>query len=165
LPLVSGADPNLAYLVTYSFETRDSQYLLVIDRAKHRVLKTHALKDMPLGVAFNAPAAWCPEPPDLGDVLVQMGVLSDENLRFARTQLHGAGDEAPLTLGNVPINPAILAQLPERLIRDRGVIPLNQLDNQLVVAMANPHDPRASRRRPSRSRSTSGAPCRATTSS
>jgi DNA-binding beta-propeller fold protein YncE len=143
LPLVSGEDPTLAYLVTYSFETRDAQYLLVIDRAKHRVVKTHALKDMPLAVAFNAPAAWCPEPPDLGDILVEMGVLAEDNLRFARTQLRGSGDEAPLTLGNVPINPAILAQLPERLIRDRGVIPLNQLDGQLVVAMANPRDPRS----------------------
>lgn len=143
LPLVAGPDPNIAYLVAYSFETRDSQYLLAIDRAKHRVLKTHALKDMPLAIAFNAPATWCPEPPDLGDVLVEMGALSEENLRFARTQLRGSGDETPLTLGNVPINPAILAQLPERLIRDRGVIPLNQLDGQLVVAMANPRDPRS----------------------
>lgn len=142
LPLLPGPDGNSAFLVSYSFETRDPHYLLMIDRGKHRVTKSFALREMPLVPAFPAPPTWCPEPPDLGTMLMEMGLLSEDNLKFARNHL-GGGDEAPLTLGNVPINPGILAQLPERLIRDRGVIPLNQLDGQLIVAMGNPNDPRA----------------------
>jgi DNA-binding beta-propeller fold protein YncE len=142
LPLLPSPDGQSAYLVTYSFETRDPHYLLQIDRAKHRVTKSFALREMPLVTAFPAPATWCPEPPDLGTVLMEMGLVSEDNLKFARNHL-GGGEDAPLTLGNVPVNPSILAQLPERLIRDRGVIPLNQLDGQLVVAMGNPRDPRA----------------------
>ncbi|MEB3329035.1 MAG: hypothetical protein VKQ33_07370, partial [Candidatus Sericytochromatia bacterium] len=41
------------------------------------------------------------------------------------------------------IAPEVLARLPERLIRDRGVVPLNEIDGHLVVAMGNPTDPRA----------------------
>jgi DNA-binding beta-propeller fold protein YncE len=146
LPLVNapdGAGAGTSYLLPYSYETREPHYLLAVDRAKHRVIKSMALKEMPLTAGFNAPAAWCPEPLDLGTVLRDMGLVSDENLRHARGQLAGPAPDLPLSLGTVPINPAILAQLPERLIRDRGVIPLNQLDGQLVVAMANPRDPRA----------------------
>ncbi len=142
LPGAAGADDNSAFLVAYSFETRDPHYLLMIDRGRHRVTKSFALREMPLVAAYPAPAAWCPEPPDLGTMLMEMGLLSEDNLKFARNHL-GGGEDAPLTLGNVPINPGILAQLPERLIRDRGVIPLNQLDGQLIVAMGNPNDPRA----------------------
>ncbi|MFP5502629.1 MAG: hypothetical protein ACLGIN_09070, partial [Candidatus Sericytochromatia bacterium] len=143
LPFLAATEGPMAFLVSYSFETRDNQYLLAIDRSKHRVVKSHALKEMPLAICFQAPAAWCPEPPDLGDVLLEMGLVNEEHLRLARAQLAAPGEDAPLTIGNVPINPSILSQLPERLIRDRGVIPLNQLDGQLVVAMANPRDPRA----------------------
>lgn len=140
VPAQDGSD--MAWLVAYSFETRDPHYLLLVDRAKHRVVRSHALREMPLAPAFPAPPNWCPEPPDLGQTLMEMGLLSEDNLKFARSHL-GGGDDNPLTLGSVPINPGILAQLPERLIRDRGVIPLNQLDGQLVVAMGNPQDPRA----------------------
>ncbi|HEY9722765.1 MAG TPA: hypothetical protein V6D47_12190, partial [Oscillatoriaceae cyanobacterium] len=143
LPLIGSPDEPLAYLAVYSYETRDAHYLLAVDRAKHRVLKSYPLKEMPLAIATLAPETWCPEPPDLGEALVEMGLVTAENVQFARSQLQGASEEAPLTLGAVPINPAILAQLPERLIRDRGVLPLNQLDGQLIVAMSNPRDPRA----------------------
>ncbi|MDB5099902.1 MAG: hypothetical protein JWM80_4323 [Cyanobacteria bacterium RYN_339] len=144
LPLVNSPDGGpMAYLLPYSYETREPHYMLAVDRSKHRVLKSLALKEMPLTAGFNAPANWCPEPLDLGTVLREMGLVSEEHLRHARGQLQGNAEDLPLSLGTVPINPAILAQLPERLIRDRGVIPLNQLDAHLVVAMSNPRDPRA----------------------
>ena len=131
LPFLAADEGPMAFLVSYSFETRDNQYLLAIDRSKHRVVKSHALKEMPLALCFQAPDRWCPEPPDLGDVLLEMGLVNEEHLRLARARLAAPGEDAPLTIGNVPINPSILSQLPERLIRDRGVIPLNQLDGQI----------------------------------
>lgn len=141
LPLMPGYEPDSALLVCCSFETRDAHYMLQIDRSKQRVVKSHALKDMPLALAMPAPTNWCPPAPDIGQVLLQMGLIREEHLRLAREHVSGGG-EAALSLQTVPINPSVLARLPERLIRDRGVIPLNEVDDNLIVAMGNPSDPR-----------------------
>lgn len=141
LPLMPGYEPDSALLVCYSFETRDAHYMLQIDRTKQRVVKSHALKDMPLTLAMPAPANWCPSPPDIGQTLLQMGLIREEHLRLAREHVSGGGEVA-LSLQTVPINPGVLGRLPERLIRDRGVIPLNEVDDNLIVAMGNPSDPR-----------------------
>ncbi|MEB3284389.1 MAG: PQQ-binding-like beta-propeller repeat protein [Candidatus Sericytochromatia bacterium] len=141
LPLMPGYDADSAFLVCYSFETRDAHYLLQIDRAKQRVTKSHPLKDMPLTLGMPSPSNWCPPPPDVGHILMQMGLIQEEHLRLAREHVVGGG-EAALSLQTVPINPSVLARLPERLIRDRGVIPLNEVDGNLIVAMGNPSDPR-----------------------
>ncbi|MEB3198435.1 MAG: hypothetical protein VKP62_14640, partial [Candidatus Sericytochromatia bacterium] len=142
LPLTPGFDEDSAFLVTYSFETRDQVYLLQMDRARQRIHKSHALREMPWMVCQPAPEAWCPEAPDLGTALLHMGVLSEDHLKVARAHLAGGG-ESVLSLATVPIDPGVLARLPERLIRDRGVIPLNEIDGNLIVAMGNPSDPRS----------------------
>jgi hypothetical protein len=142
LPLVPALDGESAFLVTYSFETREPYYLIQLDLGRQRVIRSHALREMPLTVALPAPPTWCPAEPDVGAMLQQMGLITDEDLRTAREHLAGGG-ESRLSLQTVPIAPEVLARLPERLIRDRGVVPLNEIDGHLVVAMGNPTDPRA----------------------
>ncbi|MEB3222394.1 MAG: hypothetical protein VKS61_09985 [Candidatus Sericytochromatia bacterium] len=142
LPLVPALDGESAFLVTYSFETREPHHVLQLDVARQRVVRSHALREMPLTVALPAPPTWCPDAPDVGTVLLSFGLISDDDLRTAREHLAGGG-ESQLSLQTVPIAPEVLARLPERLIRDRGVIPLNEIDGHLVVAMGNATDPRA----------------------
>lgn len=146
LPFQNWEDGPLALLVVHSYETRDPEYLLLVDRAKHRVVRNQALREAPLALAAPAPASWCPAPPDLGEVLVAQGWLAPEGLARARAALatHAAeGGLGALGLQGVEPQPSVVAQLPERLIRERGVLPLAQVQGALVVALANPRDPRA----------------------
>ncbi len=135
-------DPYI-FLLAYAPDTRESHHLLVFDRTRqHRLVHQTTLKTMPLTLGFPAPATWCPEPPDLGDVLVEMGLLSRENVAAARMQVRGEQSTSLLSLQTVPINPAIVAQLPERLIRERDCLPLNLLNGEFIVATSKPQDPK-----------------------
>lgn len=146
IPADAPPDSGFSFWAPYAHETRDPQVLLAVDRKLHRVSKSQALKRAPLALASPAPAAWCPEPPDLGTALVARGVLSPERLLAARQAVETDPREPiSLRLADAPINPAVMARLPERLIRERGVLPLAERDGALVVALKDARDERAMR--------------------
>jgi type IV pilus assembly protein PilB len=71
----------------------------------------------------------------IGLVLVKSGKITVEQLGQALAVQHGL---KYVSISKVPINPDLMALLPDEFIRDKQVIPLAKERGRLVVAMVNP---------------------------
>ncbi|MBM3274883.1 MAG: hypothetical protein FJZ00_07005, partial [Candidatus Sericytochromatia bacterium] len=130
------SDGALAYLVVQEGETPGRCRLVAIDLAKKKVAREMALDGLPLGLALPAPKAWLPEKPDLEQVVVELGMATHEEIR----RLRDAEPSGP-PLQDFRIDPQIVGQLPERMIRTMGLVPMYRDGDKLLVAMVNPRDP------------------------
>jgi type IV pilus assembly protein PilB len=73
----------------------------------------------------------------LGDIIVEMGLASETQVLTALAQQLNIPH---LTPDDVIIDPEIIRLVPERMARQRMVIPISLDDNALTVAMVNPFD-------------------------
>lgn len=126
---------NLAYLVAGSQEIPHAYQLLGIDVAKKKIVKALPLGSLPLAIAFEPPKAWLPRKRNLRETLVEMGVITHQEIdRLLNT------DPSMSPLDDPALDPAVLSQLPERLIRLMAIVPLYRQGQALHVAMVNPQD-------------------------
>lgn len=126
-------DGQLAYLLTA--RAAGGPTLLVVDLAKRQVTSEIPLPSMPLAMAFPPPPEWLPPRPDLETMLIRMGLLAP-----GEVQRLMENEEVTGPLMDPKIDPTILAQLPERLIRTMGMVPLYREGQHLNIAMVNPRD-------------------------
>ncbi|MBM3271146.1 MAG: hypothetical protein FJZ01_26235, partial [Candidatus Sericytochromatia bacterium] len=127
---------QLAYLVVQEGEAGTRCRLLAIDLAKKKVARELPLDGLPLGLALPPPMAWLPEKPDLEQVIVEMGFATAEEIRRVKdTEPSGP------PLQDFRIDPQIVGQLPERMMRTMGIVPMFRDGDKLLVAMVNPRDP------------------------
>lgn len=131
--IVVSPDASLAYVLAAS--EQDEPRLFVLDINKRRLSAEIPLLGLPLGLAFPAPNEWLPPRPSLEDAIVQMGLASRDELRSLQMP---EGEVSPLM--DPGLNPLILSQLPERLIRSMGMVPMMRDTTHLSVAMVNPRD-------------------------
>ncbi|MBI2753987.1 MAG: Flp pilus assembly complex ATPase component TadA [Betaproteobacteria bacterium] len=73
----------------------------------------------------------------LGEILLDLGLLSKEQLSHAMAQKLGI---PMVDLSRFQIDPAVLKALPEELVRKSKIVPLCYDKGQLVVAMIDPLD-------------------------
>ncbi len=71
----------------------------------------------------------------IGLVLVKLGKITTEQLGQALAIQYGL---KYVSIAKIPINPELMALLPDEFIRDKQVIPLAKERGRLVVAMVNP---------------------------
>ncbi len=130
--------PNgqFAYLVVQDGDAGTRCRLLAVDLAKKKVAREMPLDGLPLGLALPPPKAWLPEKPDLEQVIVELGLATGEEIR----RLKEAEPTGP-PLQDFRIDPQIVGQLPERMIRTMGIVPMFRDGDKLLVAMVNPRDP------------------------
>ncbi|MNK45819.1 NHL repeat protein [compost metagenome] len=126
-------DGQLAYLLTS--RATGGPTLLVVDLAKRQITSEIPLPSLPLAMAFPPPAEWLPPRPDLETMLIRMGLLAPGEVQRLMENEEVAGP-----LMDPAIDPTILAQLPERLIRTMGMVPLYRDGQHLNIAMVNPRD-------------------------
>lgn len=72
--------------------------------------------------------------PDLGKVLVELGMVGEREVLQAKAQEMGI---AFADLDRVTIDSTAINALPERIAKNHAVIPVKKQDNNLYVAMAN----------------------------
>ena len=72
--------------------------------------------------------------PDLGKVLVELGMVGEREVLQAKAQEMGI---AFADLDRVSIDSTAINALPERIAKNHAVIPVKKQDNNLYVAMAN----------------------------
>ncbi len=129
-------DGQLAYLVVQEGETGGRFRLIAIDLAKKKVTREIPLDGLPLGLALPPPRAWLPEKPDLEQIIVDLGFASHQEMR----KLKEAEPSGP-PLQDFRLDPQIVGQLPERMMRTMGIVPMFRDNDRLIVAMVNPRDP------------------------
>ncbi len=71
----------------------------------------------------------------LGEVLVEMGFLSEEDILQA---LEKQLKIPSIDLGTYNINPKATSLVPENIVRRYNLIPIDIIDNELLVAMSDP---------------------------
>lgn len=127
-------DGNLAYVL--AGDETGKPRLHAIDLAKKKPVAEIPLFGLPLAISFPPPPDWLPPRPSLEETIIRMGLATRDELR--RMQLPPEGEVGPLM--DPGLNPLILAQLPERLIRSMGMVPMMRDSTHLSVAMVNPRD-------------------------
>ncbi|MGE5706821.1 MAG: hypothetical protein ACM3YO_00675 [Bacteroidota bacterium] len=132
--VINGAG-TLAYLLAGSLEIPHAFQLLGIDLGKKKVAKALPLGQLPLGLAFEPPAGWLPKRRTLRESVVELGLASDGEIEHLLTH-----DPTMSPLDDPTLDPSVLTQLPERLIRMMGIVPMNRQGQTLQVAMVNPQD-------------------------
>ena len=73
----------------------------------------------------------------LGQVLVQLGLISEEDVALALTVQYGF---PYLPLENYEIDGDLLRVVPERVAREHCLMPVDLIGNALTLAMADPSD-------------------------
>ncbi|HEY9898166.1 MAG TPA: hypothetical protein V6D00_03185 [Pantanalinema sp.] len=131
--IVVTPDGALAYILAAG--ESGAPKILAFDPLKRKLVAEIPLIKPPLGLAFAPPADWLPPRPTLEDVIVQMGFASREELRALQLP-----EDEVSPLMDPGLDPLILSQLPERLIRTMGMVPLMRDATHLSVAMLNPRD-------------------------
>lgn len=131
--IVVSPDGSLAYIL--AADDAGAPRLFVVDVPKRKLSAEIPLLGLPLGLAFPPPPDWLPPRPTLEDMVVQMGIATREEIRA----LQMPEDEVS-PLWDPGINPLIVSQLPERLIRSMGMVPMMRDATHLSVAMINPRD-------------------------
>lgn len=127
-------DGAMAYIMAANEEERPT--LLVMDLVRKKLGAEIPLLELPLALAFPSPPDWLPSRPTLEDVLTQQGLATREMLQGLQAPEEG-------TVGpfmDPRVDPVILAQLPERLIRTMAMVPLFRDATHLSVAMVNARD-------------------------
>lgn len=129
-------DGQLAYLVVQEGEAGGRFRLVVVDLGKKKVVKEMPLDGLPLGLALPAPRQWLPEKPDLEQIIVDLAFATHNEIAKVRN----AEPSGP-PLQDFRLDPQIVGQLPERMMRTMGIVPMFRDDDRLLVAMVNPRDP------------------------
>jgi len=114
----------------------DRHRLLTIDLQRRKLEKDAPLDMLPLTLAHPPVREWLPVTPSLTDVLIGMGVVTRAELARLKDNDPQAGP-----LDDSRVDPLVVAQLPERMVRSLGMVPLFREDGRLVVAMLDPRDP------------------------
>lgn len=135
-PLRITADGQLAYMVVQEGEAGGRFRLVVVDLSRRKVAREIPLDGLPLGLALPAPRAWLPEKPDLEQIVVELGFATHQEIE----KLRNAEPSGP-PLQDFRIDPQIVGQLPERMMRTMGIVPMYRDGDRLLVAMVNPRDP------------------------
>lgn len=131
--IVVTPDGALAYILAAG--ENGAPKILAFDPSKRKLVAEIPLIKPPTGLAFAPPVDWLPPRPTLEDVIVQMGFASREELRALQLP-----EDEVSPLMDPGMDPLILSQLPERLIRTMGMVPLMRDATHLSVAMLNPRD-------------------------
>lgn len=71
----------------------------------------------------------------LGEILVELGFASEENIAQALTCQYGF---PYLPLANYEIDPDVLKSIPENVCRQFCLIPIDKIGKSLTLSMANP---------------------------
>lgn len=133
--IIVSPDGNLAYLL--AADEHGKPRLFGIDLPRKKVAAEIPLVNMPLGLAFPAPQEWLPPRQTLEQIVLRMGITTPEELQSLQEP------EPAVEVGvlmDPSINPLILSQLPERLVRSMGMVPMMRDATHLTVAMVNPRD-------------------------
>ncbi len=72
---------------------------------------------------------------NLSDILVEMGVVSKENLLGTISEEFGF---PPIKLSSFSIDPAILSVIPRKITENYKILPISRTEKQLTVAMVDP---------------------------
>ncbi|HEY9765050.1 MAG TPA: hypothetical protein V6C82_01740, partial [Chroococcales cyanobacterium] len=134
-PLVINSVGTLAYLLAGSLDIPHAYQLLGIDLGRKKVVKALPLGSLPLAIAFEPPAGWLPSKKTLREAVVELGLALDEEIEHLLTS-----DPSMSPLDDPSLDPTVLSQLPERLIRLMGIVPMHRASQTLQVAMVNPQD-------------------------
>lgn len=133
--IIVSPDGSLAYVL--AADEHGKPRLFGIDLPRKKVAGEIPLIHLPLGLAFPAPAEWLPPRPTLEQLVLRMGITTLAELQA----LQEPEPEAQVgVLMDPGINPLILSQLPERLVRSMGMVPMMRDTTHLTVAMVNPRD-------------------------
>jgi DNA-binding beta-propeller fold protein YncE len=145
LPLVRGDDAHLEQIaiapdggLLYVLGTGDDRKprIVALDPARRQVIAEIPLETRPVTMAFPPPPDWLPPPMSLSDALVGAGLVSAAALEALQEP-----PEVPTgPLSDPAIDPMVLGQLPERLIRSMGMVPLHRDAARLTVAMVRMDD-------------------------
>ncbi|MBI6545740.1 MAG: hypothetical protein HY692_03040 [Cyanobacteria bacterium NC_groundwater_1444_Ag_S-0.65um_54_12] len=127
---------RLAYLVVQSASTSLRYHLLAIDLLRKKLASDILLDSLPLALALPPPRGWLPEKPSLKTIISDLGFATADEIRLAQER-----QPADSALQDPRLDPQIIGQLPERMIRSLGLVPLYREGNVLLVAMINPRDP------------------------
>ena len=76
-------------------------------------------------------------PMELGQVLLSLGFISEEDLAQAQAQRLNLGY---VDLTEADVDPEAVSLVPEKLLRRHGAVPLYREDGRLIVAMSDPTD-------------------------
>lgn len=129
---------QLAYLAVQEGELANRFRLLGIDLTRKKVAKELALESLPLTIALPPPRRWLPNRPTLAEIVVDLGLATADEL----DRLQDAEPGGP-PLMDPRIDPQVLGQVPERMMRTMGIVPMYREGGELLVAMVNPRDPTA----------------------
>lgn len=135
-PLRVSPDGQRLNVVVQEGGQADRHRLLTIDLQKRRLEKDAPLDVLPLTLGHPPVREWLPATPSLTDVLIGMGVVTRAELARLKDNDPDAGP-----LDDSRVDPLVVAQLPERMVRSLGMVPLFREDGRLIVAMLDPRDP------------------------
>jgi len=76
----------------------------------------------------------------LGEVLIKMGFTTEEDIVHALAIQH---DFPYLPLANYDIDSEVLKLIPESVVRQHGILPVDKMGDILTLAMADPLDSQA----------------------
>lgn len=73
----------------------------------------------------------------LGQILIESNYVTESNIKDALELQFGI---SYVNIKTIKLTPELLGMIPENLIRQRQIIPINFVNNNLTIAMVNPQD-------------------------
>ncbi|MEB3298701.1 MAG: PQQ-binding-like beta-propeller repeat protein [Candidatus Sericytochromatia bacterium] len=135
-PLRISPDGQRLNVVVQEGTQPDRHRLLTVDLARRKLEKDVPLERLPLTLAHPPVREWLPSTPSLAETLITIGAITRNELLRLKDADPDAGP-----LDDPRVDPLVVAQLPERMVRSLGMVPLFREDGKLVVAMIDPRDP------------------------
>ncbi len=131
-------DGQLAYLAVQEGEIANRYRLVAIDLVRKKVARDFPLERLPLTIGLAPPRQWLPAKPTLEQIIIDLGFATAAEIK----QLSEVGPGGP-PLMDPRLDPQVLGQVPERMMRTMGIVPMFREGEELLVAMINPRDPTA----------------------